>query len=223
MDKGCSALPTDISDTLLKEAQGSGYISEYQKENAEQLSFSDASFDYVFCKEAYHHFPRPLLALYEMLRVASKGVAVIEPNDHLIFNSLRCLLWRKLKNTIKRMIGKKNDIASYEPVGNYVYPVSRREFEKVALGLNYKMIAFKGINEHYIQGVEYEKIEAKGPLQKEIKRKIGFANFLCKLGLQEYDILCIIIFKQAPSPELLSHLQKAKYTIKILPENPYLS
>ena len=81
IDKGSKALATDISDTLLKEAQEIGFIPDYRQENAEALSFQDAEFDYVFCKESYHHFPRPMLALYEMLRVAQKGVVLIEPND----------------------------------------------------------------------------------------------------------------------------------------------
>jgi SAM-dependent methyltransferase len=43
-------------------------FKNFQKENAEQLSFEDESFDFVLCKEAYHHFPRPMIALYEMIR-----------------------------------------------------------------------------------------------------------------------------------------------------------
>ena len=86
LDKGCEALPTDISDVLLKEAKKLGFIPDYRKENAEFLTFKDSEFDYVFCKESYHHFPRPMIALYEMLRVARKGVVLIEPNDKYINN-----------------------------------------------------------------------------------------------------------------------------------------
>ena len=83
-EKGCDALATDISEYLLKEAKDIDYISKYKLENAESLSFHDLEFDYVFCKESYHHFPRPMLALYEMLRVANSGVLLIEPNDSQI-------------------------------------------------------------------------------------------------------------------------------------------
>lgn len=78
---GCQVLPTDISDTLLKKAYDLGIIKKFQVENAEKLTFENESFDYVFCKESYHHFPRPTIALYEMLRIAKKGVILIEPND----------------------------------------------------------------------------------------------------------------------------------------------
>ena len=54
-------LVTDISSNLLKEAKDIGYISKYKQENAESLSFQDDEFDYVFCKESYHHFPRPMM------------------------------------------------------------------------------------------------------------------------------------------------------------------
>ena len=72
--KGGTASPSDIDDSLLKEANEKGLLDGFYRENAERLSFSSDSFDYVLCKESYHHFPRPMLALYEMLRVAKNGV-----------------------------------------------------------------------------------------------------------------------------------------------------
>ena len=56
-----NVLATDISDYLLKEGKEKGLIPEFKKENAEKLSFMDEEFDYVLCKEAYHHFPRPMI------------------------------------------------------------------------------------------------------------------------------------------------------------------
>ncbi len=68
---GCrSVLPTDIGDAFLAEARLQGLIDDYRVEDAERMSFADDSFDMVFCKESYHHFPRGPLALYEMVRVA---------------------------------------------------------------------------------------------------------------------------------------------------------
>ena len=74
-------MASDISDTLLIEAKRDGFITDYRTENAEKMTFPDGHFDFVLCKEAYHHFPRPAIALYEMLRVAKKGVILIEPLD----------------------------------------------------------------------------------------------------------------------------------------------
>ncbi|MEZ5593447.1 MAG: class I SAM-dependent methyltransferase [Gammaproteobacteria bacterium] len=86
IEKGSDALATDISEYLLMEAKNIGYINKYKLENAELLSFQDSMFDYVLCKESYHHFPRPMVALYEMLRVTKKGVFLIEPNDAYVVN-----------------------------------------------------------------------------------------------------------------------------------------
>lgn len=223
LEKGCYALASDISDTLLKEAKDIGYIPEYKKENAESLSFQDSEFDYVFCKESYHHFPRPMLALYEMLRVASKGVLLIEPNDACINNKISEILFRNLKNIIKWLLRKRANRHSFEEVGNYEYSISRREIEKVALGLNYKIVAFKGFNDAYFAGVEYEKLSDKGPLQKKVRVRISIANFLCKLGFKDYARLAAIIFKKEPSEELLQQLAKEDYEIIHLPDNPYIS
>lgn len=224
LGKGCDALSSDISDYLLKEAKDIGYISEYKKENAESLSFKDSEFDYVLCKESYHHFPRPMLALYEMLRVANKGVILIEPNDNYINNKISEILFKKLKNIIKYLLRKNiTNRHSFEESGNYVFCISRREIEKVALGLNYRIVAFKGINDAYFVGVEYEKLSEQGPLQKKVRLLISIANNLCKIGVMDYGIIAAMIFKKEPSKELLQQLAKNSYEIIHLPDNPYIS
>ena len=76
-------LPTDISPYLLEESKKMGIISDFSVENAEKLSFPDNHFDFAFCKESYHHLPRPFLGLYEMLRVTKNGIVLIEPIDRL--------------------------------------------------------------------------------------------------------------------------------------------
>lgn len=222
IEKGGNALPSDISEYLLREAKDIGYIQDYKVENAESLSFSDAMFDYVLCKESYHHFPRPTLALYEMLRVAKKGVILIEPNDiYFIDNCLRCIVV-KIKNTVKYLFGKRLIKHSFEESGNYVYTISRREIEKVALGLNYNVVAFMGINDYYAYGVEYEKISDNGPLQQKIRRIIFIRDLLCKLGVANYGMLVSIIFKEEPSDKLVRYLREVGYEIVRLPSNPYI-
>lgn len=221
IDNTGNAIATDLADTLLKEAAEEGYIKEFSKENAEALSFDDASFDFVLCKESYHHFPRPMIALYEMLRVAKKGVILIEPNDPYINNN-RFIFFPMLKNFIKKIIGFKVERHSYEDSGNYVYKISRREIEKVALGLNYPMIAFKGINDAYFVGVDREKLSSRGPLVKKIKFLIFIQNLLCKLRVVDYGLLAVVIFVQKPEHEKCQLMEGAGYQIVSLPPNPYL-
>lgn len=111
----------------------------------------------------------------------------------------------------------------FEESGNYVFSISRRELEKVSLGLNYKTISFKGINDVYFAGVEFEKLSEKGPLLKKIKLLINTADYLCRLGIMDYGMLGAILFKKEPSKELLQKLAKGGYEIVHLPENPYVS
>ena len=129
---GAQALPTDLAITLLADAKAQGRIADYRRENAESLSFADASFDFVLCKESYHHFPQRMKALYEMLRVARRGVLLIEPSDHELPDTVVTTLSRLLKNIVKRVMGKTTNGHRFEELGNYVYGVSRREMEKVA-------------------------------------------------------------------------------------------
>jgi len=72
-------LSTNLNTNLLKVAKRENVIEDYAAKNAENLSFEDNAFDFVLCKESYHHFPRPYAALYEMIRVAKVGIVVIEP------------------------------------------------------------------------------------------------------------------------------------------------
>ncbi|MEW5894403.1 MAG: class I SAM-dependent methyltransferase, partial [Candidatus Omnitrophota bacterium] len=130
LEKGGKVIASDISDILLKEAKKAGYITDYRKENAESLSFQDLQFDYVFCKESYHHFPRPMLALYEMLRVSKKAVVLIEPNDDYISTRVLHVLFRKIKNLIKLFL-RKGVLNYWEESGNYGFSLSKREVEKV--------------------------------------------------------------------------------------------
>src|SRR5690606_19793880 len=86
--KGLDVTASDISPTFLETALERDLVEKFAIENVEKLSFQDNSFDYVFCKESYHHFPRPYQAVYEMLRVARLGVILIEPQDPISRNAL---------------------------------------------------------------------------------------------------------------------------------------
>jgi ubiquinone/menaquinone biosynthesis C-methylase UbiE len=221
-ERGVKVLASDISEALLKEGKELGYIKDYRKENVEALSFSDEEFDFVFCKEAYHHFPRPTIALYEMLRVAKKAVVLIEPNDEYVYSTFLEILFRNIKNFIKYILRKKIVNHNFEEVGNYVYSISRREVEKVALGMNYKVIALKGLNDNYKEGVEYEKASNNSKLFRQVKRRICLFDLLTKFKLRKYSILTVVIFKEEPKFVPMDDLAKEGYEVVVLPSNPYL-
>lgn len=63
----------------------------YRKENCEHLSLPSRSFDLIFCKEGLHHLARPVLGLYEMLRVCNGAVLLLEPYECLLNRLLQKL------------------------------------------------------------------------------------------------------------------------------------
>lgn len=226
-----NVLATDIAEDCLKMAKESGFIPNYKIENAEKLSFEDNTFDFALVKEAYHHFPRPSIALYEMLRVSKKGIVLIEPNDPNAqipqkFSVRQSFFWfiQSIKNKIKKLLGRESyySMGNYEPVGNFVYSISEREIEKVALGLNYDLVAFKGINDDYIEGVEYELLKDHGPKYQTLLNTIQNEDKKVKEGKRIYGIITAIIFKEMPDESCMKSLMDAGYSVTKLSKNPYI-
>jgi len=231
--KKIRVLATDISDVLLAEARRRGFIKQYKKENVESFSFADESFDFVLCKESYHHFPRPMVALYEMLRVAEKGVVLIEPNESPVLLHPKAVVLKLVKEFLIRagfgtrfgsrdtsLIDYGSD--SYEEVGNYVYRVSEREVEKVALGLNLRNVAFKGINDSYVKGVEFEEARDTSKLFGRIRSDIQRMDRACRRGLSRHShaLLAAVILKHPIEPVLRRALHAGGYRVVDLAENP---
>lgn len=218
-----SVIASDISDVFLKEAQTEGLIEDYKKENVESLSFSEGSVDYVSCREAFHHFPRAYLGVYEMIRVAKKGVILIEPID--ILSEMPLLLFVKnICDLINPLLINKiwKNRFSWETVGNYVFKISEREVEKMAMGIGLPCLAFKGINILLHIKEEICNVPKDLSILKKLKRKLFFLNVLCKLHLIPYNTLTSIIFKEMPGKDMLKQLKEEGYSIIELPPNPYL-
>jgi hypothetical protein len=149
---------------------------------------------------------------------------LLEPADWLPSPIGRKFI-QTLKRGIKKSIGKKNphhDEGSYETVGNYVYTISEREMEKIALGLNLPMIAFKRFQDVYIEGVEDEMYAANGPLLKKIKKKLLINKIQNILHLNKMNNMTCIIFKEIPDESILNELKRNNFKIISLPRNPYL-
>ena len=218
LEHGGDVVVSDISEVLLKEGVRKGLIPSYRVENAEAMTAADDQFDYVFCKEAYHHFPRPGIALYEMLRVARKAVVLIEPADEFIYESCLSIV----AHLVGRLRGRTLEKYSFEESGNFVYSISRREIEKVALGLNLPLVAFKGINDAYFEGVEYEALSENGPLQAKVKRQITAADRRCRLGWRQHKVLCAAIFLCPPEGDMRQRLTRDGFSVIDIPPNPYL-
>lgn len=225
-EKGQIVVASDISDALLAEAKAEGLIPEYSKQNVEAITFEDNSFDYVTCKEAFHHFPRPYLGLYEMIRVSRKAaILVAEPIDILSKFSLLVLVKNLLDMIDPLLINKlwKNRF-SFETVGNYVYKISEREVEKIAMGMGLPYIAFKAHNivlDYWsIPGIRDVPFNERA--YRSAKRRWFLRNMISKIGLIPYNLLCCIVFKESPSDDVIERMKKAGYKRIRLPLNPYL-
>lgn len=220
--KGQQAMASDIADELLTLSHEAGYIDEFDIQNAEQLTYQDESFDFVLCKESFHHFPRPLIALYEMLRVSKGAVVLIEPRDSKN-GTLSMRMIRSGKNLLKKMLGRTihhPEKYSYEPVGNFIYTLSEREVEKVALGMNLPAVAFCRFDDVYLPGVESIPASMEHPMFRKMQRELKRLSLLNLLGLHPRNYLISILFKRVPEKEVLDGLRKNGFRITFLPRNP---
>jgi ubiquinone/menaquinone biosynthesis C-methylase UbiE len=243
--KGFSAvLPTDISEALLRAAKQRGLIDGYAVENAEKLNFGDNTFDYVFCKESLHHFPRPYAALYEMLRVARNAVFIIEPNDtyEIVQSGMEYapISAGRLRGVVKRLramarIAKdyartgairqtiKFNNPDWETSGNYFYAISRRELKKVALGLNMPQLIFKGLNDHYIKGCEFEPAdENRSAMFRDLLSTIRSKDDLCREGWTDHNVIMAGLFRKSMDETTRQRFVSAGWEVIDLPANPYI-
>ena len=220
--KGSHALATDIDISALQVANLNGFLERYQYANAERLPFDDNSFDYAICKEAYHHFPRPHIAFYEMCRVSRDGLVLIEPSDWIPAPHLRSIL-ASIKRGVAKLIGMNlphTDHGCYEPIGNYVYTVSIREITKMSIALNYPVIAYKRF--HDLWKPKYNLTKVYSLTFYCLKIKLLFRSFLKLLTLSSYNRLQVIVFKKIPDQELLKLLKDQSFNVEFLPRNPYI-
>ena len=206
-------IATDLQCDLLEVAQKKGVIRDFRILNAESMDLPDESFDYVYCKEAYHHCPRAPIALFEMLRVARKAVVLQEPMDGYGRNLVGKILLA-VRSSIRRASSH-----GFESSGNFIYRVSRQEVEKALLGIGLRHYAFGSIQDEYIAGVEYVTLDSA--LASTLRRRIALKSAIGRcLGI-DYGIGSFVLFKQPPDDALQRSFESHGYTVTVLPENPY--
>lgn len=95
----------------------------YERQNCEHVCLPSGSWDLVFCKAGLHHLARPVLGLYEMLRVCRRAVIIQEP-----FNSALGRMFRRLNlNSVYESHGEGNRDGRC----NHVYRWSSRELRSL--------------------------------------------------------------------------------------------
>ena len=112
---------------------------------------------------------------------------------------------------------------SFEEVGNYVFKLSDREMEKIAMRMNLSAIAFKGINNAYWKpGLDTEIANDQSVAFGKILSKRRRDDFLCKLGILPHQVLSAVIFKTLLDYETIQKLKNDGYLYYEFPKNPYL-
>lgn len=117
----CTA--SDLDTSHLSGAVADGHLDNVLDIDVEKIPIPDETVDIVVAKESFHHWPRPMLGFYEMLRVAKKCILLIEPNDFIRGDPSFPYLDESCYTD------------AYEKVGNYKYQISVREILKAAWSL----------------------------------------------------------------------------------------
>ncbi len=214
-NEGLDVVASSISDETISVAYELGYIKKYKEINAENILEKDEAYDYVFCKEAFHHFPRPFVGLYEMLRVAKKGVVLIEPQE----GTVRVL--DILKKGIKK-VWRKDESLQFESSGNFIYRINLKEISKAMIAMNYKYLAYLRFNDFYAESVSSKPNKDFSKAKITFSLALGVQNLLCKLRLMDYGLAAVILFKDNIESNLLKDLKSKGFHIEQLPINPYL-
>jgi SAM-dependent methyltransferase len=207
-------------------------VDKFLTINAESIPLENESFDYVLCKEALHHMPRPMVAIYEMLRVSRKGVFFIEPQDQVIDWPVG-----RNENFYREIIpadavGEKVSIkksSTHEEIGssyidwwedqafNYVYTFSKREIRKMALGMGLPSFAIKTFNDFY--NPEWNAQECRPGVEGFDKtvEQIQMHNTVCEITGKAYSYITGMLFKETPASEALNRLILLGYQFNFTP------
>lgn len=212
---GAKAVASSLTDSTLVVAANKGYLTNFRAENAESLSQEDKSVEYTLCKEAYHHFPRPAVAFYEMVRISSKAVVLIEPaeGNGRILNRFKRWMKTKLRGDTE---------FDFEVSGNYIFRLSVREMEKMMIAMNSKTIAYRYFNDYYNESYGGDAISPESRGLRLTKLGIWIQDILCRLHLMDWGLVTFISFNGILEDSLRQKLKTEGYQVKNLPVNPYL-
>jgi len=141
---------SDWEPCLLEMAKSKGLVDDCSKQDVNELEFDDEAFDYVLTKETLHHLTTPYRGLCEMLRVAKKGIILIEPNGDN---------------------GQKYNCETFEPTGNFLFMFSSNELMKIGAAYGYKFFAFTYSMVFY--GFHDQKAIQSGRVEEEKKRLLA--------------------------------------------------
>lgn len=220
-----TVVASNLNASLLRMGREAGALGEVLEINAESIALPDDSFDYVLCKEAYHHMPRPMLAVYEMLRVARKAVILIEPQDQVVD-------WPASRNPSYWHAIEGNHV-SFGPAGgeavssanidwyehgafNYVYTLSRREIRKLCFGAGLLGYATKQFNDFFRDDWADQPAHASEGFDQTLAQITAW-DTLCAASGKPASYLTAMLFKRIPEQPRLDRLRGLGYELHATP------
>jgi SAM-dependent methyltransferase len=224
---------SNLEASILKAGAELGEVDKFLNINAEQINLPDSTFNYVLCKEALHHMPRPYLAIYEMLRVSKNAVFLVEPLDTIVDYDKPSLSnverTKKIDNSKNSYI---NEYVSYnwpadnegnsnkyevfidwyeDGAFNYVYTLSARELRKICYGLGLPGYAVKPFNDIYDSRLnDLESNEQNISLQQI---QLNMQDLFCKASGKPYAYISCILFKSFPNQKIINELKNIGFSI----------
>jgi SAM-dependent methyltransferase len=216
--RGAAAVTaSSLSDARLQKAAELGFLTDIPVRalNAEHLDCAEAAFDLVLCRQAYHHVRRAPLAFYEFMRVSRRGFVLIEP-----FEGPRRPL-EFVRALAKMALRRRSPIYDlFEPAGNFIYRVSKRDVFRMLTALEVPWFAIKTFNTFYLGWL------AAQPGSSFVARTIfnlgiGLQDFLCLCRLMNPGLCIIFVPTEQNSQRVREVLEGAKFRIVTTPKNPY--
>ena len=94
--------------------------------------------------------------------------------------------------------------------------------EKVAMGINLPLIATKGLNDHYVEGCEFQPASWQSPAYRRIRVHCALKDLASRSGLHDTSLLMVVLFKCDPGETVISKFNHGKWNVVRLPRNPYV-
>jgi SAM-dependent methyltransferase len=141
LSSGC----TNVTISNLAERWDMAGVS-WIRQDAEEMSFEDESFDWVAVHAGLHHCASPHAALLEMYRVARKGVLVIEARESALMRAaVRFGFVPEFELEAVVLEGWNSGGVRNSPVPNYIYRWTEREVMKT----------IESAHPEYVHNIEY--------------------------------------------------------------------
>jgi hypothetical protein len=104
-----------------------------------------------------------------------------------------------------------------------VYSLSIRETVRLCQGLNLPGFAWKGFNDEFVPGCEFEKAEPGNPMFERVQKTIAQRDRRCRWFpmFADYDIASVLIFKIEPDAGVKAELLADGYQFPKVHRNPY--